>query len=40
MFLDRDGVIHRERPDYVEFGDTFAFLPAVDALPQRFSASP
>jgi D-glycero-D-manno-heptose 1,7-bisphosphate phosphatase len=33
IFLDRDGVINRQRPDYVKCWEEFEFLPgALDAL--------
>ncbi len=35
IFLDRDGVINRNRPDHVKSWDEFVFLPrALDALNQ------
>ncbi len=35
IFLDRDGVINRNRPDHVKSWDEFVFLPgALDALRQ------
>lgn len=40
IFLDRDGVINRERADYVKSWDEFEFLPGALAAIRRLSALP
>jgi D-glycero-D-manno-heptose 1,7-bisphosphate phosphatase len=40
IFLDRDGVINRERADYVKTWDEFEFLPGVLPTLRRLAALP
>ncbi len=40
IFIDRDGVINRDRPDYVKSWAEFEFLPGVLNALRRLSVSP
>jgi histidinol-phosphate phosphatase family protein len=40
VFLDRDGVLNRNRADYVRTWEQVDFLPGVFAAMQRLAASP
>lgn len=40
VFLDRDGVINRNRPDYVKAWEEFEFLPGALKALERLAGSP